>query len=135
MHSFGQFRRAKEKTIRVRDRVEFGLTKRSGSERCRTVERPPSGERRWNRVRSNLGSSEMASQLLRGGRERGLKGIRNKEGEREREERERTRERNGGTRGVCRGTERRNVDEDRTRYGDERGPGGQWVSGPGPLNS
>lgn len=54
---------------------------------------------------------------------------------REREERERTRERNGGTRGVCRGTERRNVDEDRTRYGDERGPGGQWVSGPGPLNS
>lgn len=70
MHSFGQFRRAKEKTIRVRDRVEFGLTKRSGSERCRTVERPPSGERRWNRVRSNLGSSEMASQLLRGGGER-----------------------------------------------------------------
>lgn len=88
MHSFGQFRRAKEKTIRVRDRVEFGLTKRSGSERCRTVERPPSGERRWNRVRSNLGSSEMASQLLRGGRERGLKGIRNKEGERERKGRE-----------------------------------------------
>ena len=88
MHSFGQFRRAKEKTIRVRDRVEFGLTKRSGSERCRTVERPPSGERRWNRVRSNLGSSEMASQLLREGRERGLKGIRNKEGERERTGRE-----------------------------------------------
>lgn len=71
-----------------------------------------------------------------GERERiAVKGIRNKEGEREREERERTRERNGGTRGVCRGTERRNVDEDRTRYGDERGPGGQWVSGPGPLNS
>lgn len=90
MHSFGQFRRAKEKTIRVRDRVEFGLTKRSGSERCRTVERPPSGERRWNRVRSNLGSSEMASQLLRGGRERErIEGDKEQRGrERERKGRE-----------------------------------------------
>lgn len=56
-----------------------------------------------------------------GGRRIIVKGIRNKEGEREREERKGRKEgRRMGTRGVCRATERRNVDEDRTRYGDER---------------
>lgn len=73
-----------------------------------------------------------------GGRRIIVKGIRNKEGEREREERKGRKEgRRMGTRGVCRGTERRNVDE-RRKIGpvmEMRGPGGQWVSGPGPLNS
>lgn len=108
----------------------FGIESSLGSQReavaARDVER---GEATFGRekvessgtwVRSNLGWSEMASQLLRGGI--AVKGIRNKERgeERERERKGREQGRRMGTRGVCRGTERRNADEDRTRYGDER---------------
>lgn len=87
------------------------------------VERPPSGERRWNRVVrgfSNLGWSEMASQLLRGGGGTACEGDMGTKRGREKERRGGKQGRRMGTRGVCRGTERRNVDEDRTRYGDER---------------
>lgn len=62
------------------------------------VERPPSGERRWNRVVrgfSNLSWSEMASQLLRGGGGTACEGDMGTKRGREREERGKTREKNG----------------------------------------
>lgn len=92
------------------------------------VERPPSGERRWNRVVrgfSNLGWSEMAT-WRRGGGNCLRRGYGNKEGENKGEEWVRVvfvEEQRGGT---------------WTKIGpvmEMRGPGGQWVSGPGPLNS
>lgn len=102
------------------------------------VERPPSGERRWNRVVrgfSNLGWSEMASQLLRGGGGTACEGDMGTKRGRERERGEGENKGEEWVRVVF-------VEEQRggtwTKIGpvmEMRGPGGQWVSGPGPLNS
>lgn len=121
----------------------FGIESSLGSQReavaARDVER---GEATFGRekvessgtwVRSNLGWSEMASQLLRGGI--AVKGIRNKE---RGEERERGKGENKGEEWVRVVFVEEQREGTWTKIGpvmEMRGPGGQWVSGPGPLNS
>lgn len=136
MHSFGQFRRARRK------QSGFGIESSLGSQReavARDVER---GEATFRREKvESSGTWVLESWLERDGLatatwRRGnclRRGYGNKEGERERGEGENKGEE--WVRVVF-------VEEQRggtwTKIGpvmEMRGPGGQWVSGPGPLNS
>lgn len=113
MHSFGQFRRARRK------QSGFGIESSLGSQReavARDVER---GEATFRREKvESSGTRVLESWLERDGHMDGRRGELLAKGIWE--QRGGKQGRRMGTRGVCRGTERRNVDEDRTRYGDER---------------